>query len=242
MTNYCSVVNTAKNGKLTRPELREYVLSIGLVYGFCFDPILGPRLYPDNENRQKQFTKIAISKTDIIGNKEVKMIDFDLPYYLIEVIKKVYKHFNDSNNLIIYDTKKFRIYRDRLQFGQDRKIRLNEIFQYLWTPALFTTLYSYRWIFVESGITYIRLNDFHFFRNAYDTEETISYIKRYLKEVCNLELSLKKSNVNAYYSIHDEYGPCIIFPEDYRVRESWDNLAQKTAEYIKNKLEKGKYI
>lgn len=86
------------------------------------------------------------------------------------------------------------------------------------------------------------MNDFHFYKNAYNKEETMLYIKRYLKEVCDLELSLEKSESSAYYVPDSMYGPCIYLPEGFKIQEKWDDLALKTAENIKKKLEKGKYI
>lgn len=163
-TNYNSVINTAKNNKLIRAELREIVLSLGLVFGLSYDKTMAEYFYPNNKHRQKQFTYLKISN---------EYLQNEFLFELINVLKHYYKYVISDNYIIFYDTKKFRIYRKRLEYGQDRKIRLNKIMRYFWTFLFVTVIWE----------TKIPLNQIWCINKAYDYNETIEYLNNYINKL-----------------------------------------------------------
>ena len=95
MTNYNSVKNTAKNGKLIRAELREYVLAISMFFGLYKNRAMAHRIYQGDQHREEQCTFLTIDKTrkfDKIvyeyGNEHLLLI----PKYIDETLRSFFRY------------------------------------------------------------------------------------------------------------------------------------------------------
>lgn len=188
MTSYFSVKNTAKNGRLIRAEIREYVLAIGLYWGFRRPRANAVMRFPDNEQRQKQYTEICApfmkAPNPYITDHNLNM----LPDWLIMTMTSYfsYEHWfsadADEKGILFYDTKKFTHYRDRLWYSQMRKTKLDKrTMQYMWTPALLCVLYSY--CYSEGKLD---LKEAWFVNNAENVADNMNEIVKYIKEVCHI--------------------------------------------------------
>lgn len=227
MTDYSSVKNTAKNGKLIRAEIREYVLAITLIYGFYRDNELANKIYHGNLHRINQcvFTSICPIDRNLILNQiddeNLSLIQTNIA----NTMKYYFKYWLENNNMIFYDTKKFRIYYNRLKYGRDHKINLAKTRQYLWTPVLLTCIVAHKY---RKNSNEISLKDLWFYDNAYDKHSTMSFFIDYLKNTCKI-----KSKI--LYNSNEDY----IYFEDI---QEVINLAIKNAAFIKSKLIEGNYI
>lgn len=227
MTDYSSVKNTAKNGKLIRAEIREYILAMALVFGFNQDKVWSEKLYPDNPYRQQQCTLLHIPK--LIDGMEPEASLFHLHLLVtFESYFKRYATYSDPRYVLFYDTKKFRIYYDRLRYGLNHKVNLHRTMQYMWTPVLLTMLYIYGYDKEKQAID---LNKFWFFKNSWNTEHTISQLENWLLEV----LYNKIGNLGAFKVIDDHY----LWLEKPHY---WEDTAYDNIYFITQKLRAGKYI
>lgn len=248
MTSYHSVKNTAKNNKLIRAEEREIILCLALKYGLFHDEEMAKRIYPENmwNLRVPQFTYLKVP---------IKP-DLDFHYYphattmatKIAILKRNAIK-DDNGNWIIYDTKRLRIYRKRLEYGRDKKWRLNSTFQYLWTPLLLVFLMD-GYISNEHRIY---LSECCFWRIADNKTETYEYLKKYLKEVCDLTLIRSTefgSLTYASLSVLNPYSTFLIeFPDqeviefpDRETEKIWVQKANQAYNDFYNKLETGGYL
>lgn len=232
MTDYSSVKNTAKNGKLIRAEIREYVLAMALVYGMVQDHVWSEDLYPWNLHRQKQCTLMFLPK--VPENTDYKVILFH--QNMIQTIRSYFKEYKDTtgNNknlghdvVLFYDTKKFRIYYDRLRYGRDYKVNLHRTMQYMWTPVLLTMLYIYGYNPKEQAID---LNKFWFFKNSWNKEDTQYRLSMYLYHTKSFYLK------GEFEFDTDED---LMYLED---PEEWRKMAYDNMNFITDKLKAGKYI
>lgn len=245
MTDYSSVKNTAKDNRLIRAEIREYTLCLGLLNGFIYDCTVSKKLYPNSQLRQKQFTMLC---TDNFPKERSDCLFKELNIYvkyfeqiLASALKSYYKHYPELSKTVFYDSKKFRIYRDRLQYGPERSISLNRTVQYFWTPALLTLLFSCCGISKNTGSYSLILSNTHMYKNAYNVEDLKIHLLNYIKNVCNLELE----NSDIYNSEKSSAQFCcndIIYFPTIEAAKPYINLVNKTAETVYKKLVIGKYI
>lgn len=228
MTDYSSVKNTAKNGKLIRAEIREYVLAMTLIHGFYRDDKAATELYQGNMHRVKQCVFSRIHPVDEkwvlrrINDETLALLQTDL----VRTIKQFFKYWNEKNHVtVFYDTKKLRIYYNRLRYGREHKVNLKKTMQYMWTPALLTCMMAQNY---HKKYNRLDLSGMWFYDCAYNQWETVDFILKYLSEVCKLKTKL------AYNP--DQH---CIYAED--MQELID-LAITNAAFIKSKLIEGKYL
>ena len=188
---YESVKNTAKDGRLIRAEVREMVLALALVHGFGKNKDKAAKMYPDNELRQKQYTELVVGYEPYA--KFCRNIDNSI-YWVADALKYYFKYYDSvierepyNKNLgitIFYDTKKFRIYYDRIRYGRDNKIRLNKLtMQYFWTKVPLVLWLPY----IGTNIT--QDLDFWCFEcvlDSYSIEENMRAISAYISDVCGI--------------------------------------------------------
>lgn len=280
MTSYHSVINTAKNNKLIRAEIRELTLC-EIIYSGLIKAIPGSEvietLYPDNQLRQKQCKLLrphyynSFFKPYVDPDKDIAVKNlYYLRFWVLDTLKHYYKFNTDSSFSsfhFFYDTKKLRIYYDRIYKcvdvkNQVYKTRFDKIKQYFWTPALLAYLFSCDMV-TESTEDYtnklrkysafslfcrkryiLHLNQFDVFNELIDKNDFAVYFKDYINNVCGLELDIADVDEDNKKIKTTTYVPSknlIVFKSssDYR---KWLKLAFKTAREIKKKLYKGKYI
>lgn len=204
-SGYESVKNTAKNGKLIRAEFRELVLCYAFLFGLTWDKEIARELYPNNKLRYKQLTILRLPNS--------LEYDCNLPKNLKEAIRRFLPILEErfkKHDELLYDTKKLRIYRDRMQFGNERKIILDRVINHFWTPLLLIFIVSYAYKDLE--IDLLRLNAV---RNSHNPNDTLSYLYTYFKVICNLDLESSKNTYTAYL---EDYK--IIFPNN-SVADKW---------------------
>lgn len=227
MTSYYSVINTAKNGKLIRAEIREYVLGMALFFGFYKNRSQAGILYPNNEHRIEQCTFLDLYK-------QIPLDQF-VPDPLIKtaaaVIKTIgtyfKKRYEDEHVLKLYDTKKFRIYNKRLRYGPKKKITLKKTIQYIWTnylAMLFCLYGKHTW---GPGWCSVSISHFNMYQHAKDRRETDAYIRNYLENIVKAKCHIIDGII--YFECYDEYA-------------AFKELAVEEAVKIYRKLEKGKYL
>lgn len=227
MTDYSSVKNTAKNGKLIRAEIREYILAMALVFGFSQDKAWSDRLYPDNPHRQQQCTLLHIPKSlGYVGPNSL------FHSHLLTTFESYFKQYVgpslDPKFVLFYDTKKFRIYYDRLKYGPNYKINLHRTMQYMWTPVLLSMLYIYGFDKEKQAID---LNKFWFFRDSWNTEDTVSQLTNWLSEV----LYNKVGDLGSFKFVDNRY---LWLEKPYY----WEEVTYTNVSLITQKLRAGKYI
>lgn len=219
-SGYKSVINTAKNGKLIRAEFRELVLCYAFLFGLKWNRELANELYPDNKRRYKQFTILEIPKQLELNQKIPKELRNIVKRFL-PVLEERFKKHKD----ILYDTKKLRIYRDRMQFGEKRLIILDRVINYFWTPLLlvFIMSYAYKDLFID-------LKKLDAVKNSYNPNDTLSYLNLYFEGVCNLRL---ESSENTYAAYVKDYK--IIFPNN-SVADEWFRKAVEFSNIFNTKV------
>ena len=254
MPKYNRVHNTAKNGKLLRNEIREYVLAMSLYYGLKFSKKVAKEIFGSQTNRIKQctFLNITIDKNLLFrGMPPVACDDLiNLPFYLAETFKSYFKLLNqsilDSHRYYYsyYDTKKLRCYRDRLQYGVKRRIRLNHTMQYLWTPALLCVLFSLGdWYYNESGDDHILdLSDSWMALYADNIAETADYLYTYILHTFPNMSNLTDLKVTCSPSLLGVCNPILkIHMSDECYNLLW-TIVNTEAVNIHRKLLKGGYV
>ena len=234
MTDYSSVKNTAKNGKLIRAEIREYLLAMALVYGFSQEKVWTEGFYPYNLHRQKQCTLLFLPV--VPENKDYRAILFH--ENLIQTFKHYFKEFVsseflDPNHVLFFDTKKFRIYYDRLKYGRKQengeyKVNLHKTMQYMWTPVLITMLYLYGYDKEKQAID---LNKFWFFKECWNVNDTICRLVLWLTTV-----GYKKTGDLGDVNHIDGHYLWLEKPD------LWEKTAYDNVDFITKKLAAGKYI
>ena len=219
-SGYKSVINTAKNGKLIRAEFRELVLCYAFLFGLSWDKKIARELYPNNKLRYKQLTILRLPD-NLNYNR-------NLPRDLGNAIKRflpiLEERFRNYNGLL-YDTKKLRIYRNRMQYGEKREIILDKIINYFWTPLLLVFIISYA--YKDLQIDLLRLNAV---KKSYNPNETLSYLYIYFKVICNLDL---ESSENTYTAYSEDYK--IIFPNN-SVADKWLEKAVEFSNIFNEKV------
>jgi len=256
MTNYASIKNTSKNKKLIRAEIREYTLCMGLTRGFYKNHLHAAQYYPKNPHRQKQYRNLVVKiplmprESDFL-NKYV--LNFDK--ILVTVMTHYYNYEKvieeNSEQFYFWDTKKFRIYNDRIMYGHGgAEVRLLRIIQYLYTPCLLTTLFCYGFCFSDSlEHSYLLLDKNYFCRYPYNREETLKYMKDYINSICHLEVEfdrntaelLKKPYFLGTNSMTNSYIYNITFPDKQSLMP-YIEVVNKYAEETYKKLVKAKQI
>ena len=197
--NYSSVKNTAKNGMIIRADIRELVLALGFYLGFVHNEKRARRLYPHlekeiNIKRQKQYTEMSIF--NLSDGSSIKDIE-NVPVWIVETIKYYFKYEQNGTNVYFYDTKKFRIYRNRLQFGQNKEWRLRKnTMQYFWTLSPLTIWYS---LCAKKPQRCLSFRYFYCVQNAYNLEENMSAIAKYISEITKItDLEIRGTEI--YFS------------------------------------------
>ena len=187
--------NTAKNGLPMRFELRECVLSLALIYGFEKNEILAEMLFPNDDIRREQVVFIRIPKKHI-GDVFEKG-SFRLA---IEVIKRYYKFIENDDEIIFFDTKKFRIYYQRLIWGREKKIILDKTIQYFRSSLVNEVLSEYMMYICLDSYKEEPFNNYWWYRCAKNPrisqEKYIEYVIAPKKEDNNIaeygEIVIKK--------------------------------------------------
>ena len=264
MTNYKSVVNTAKNNKLIRAELREFVLCKAITEGLYKNSEIAQQLYPDSPIRQKQCRLLSYDyKWD-----QSSFMSFNVPIkyknlfyftkWVNDVLKVYYKpsysiYLNGTDG-VIYDTKKFRIYYDWLYkdlsyLGNpgEREVRLSKISQYLWTPLWLILLVRKtiinNWNSIEFGnvnLLCVCLSATEAFQDSSELDNNFETLKNYLNNVCGLPVK--------YYHRYDADGFYIDKEEKQFFVSGEQNCYEfldfiyKAVRDIKIKLYNGGYI
>ena len=234
MADYSSVKNTAKNGKLIRAEIREYILAMALTYGFCQEQSYSEDLYPDNLHRQKQCTLLFIPKMPEAHNYKAIIFHKNL----IQTFRHYFKEETDkeivpADFVLFYDTTKFRIYYDRLKYGKKQDdgeyfVNLHRTKQYMWTPVLITMLYMYGY---DENKQAIDLNKFWFFRKCWNINDTICQLVFWL-----LYTAYEKTGDLGEVNHIDGHYLWLEKPD------LWKRVAYENIDFITKKLEAGKYI
>ena len=234
MTDYHSVINTAKNGRLIRAEIREYVLGMALYYGFYKDKTIAAKLYDHDPNRDKRIEQCTFLA---IKNKErLDPIVYDLncaellamPGAIKKTIKSYVKTYLETEeSTILYDTKKFRVYYNRLTWGQEKKIVLTRTIQHIWTDYLAMLFCLYGKHSRGPGWCSINIQQFHMFLEAKDRYETNKYIRKYLKNIVKADCHVADG---------------VIFFETPYSYWRFCTIANFEAKRIYKKLEEGGYL
>lgn len=210
MTTYTSVKNTAKNGQLLRSEIREIVLAMAIYHGFYHDKKLAMQYYPEDLHRQKQFTFMVTNEAPYL--LEDKNLD-KLSKWLIDTMKYFFKYEDiicyeepfgeDSMFTQFYDTKKFRIYAKRMEYGKRKYTRLDKAtMQYFWTKLPLALWYCYAEDEVNNALDFW---NFDAMLRPLELEDNMREISRYISEVCGIPntYDYKKSETRLYFSSED---------------------------------------
>lgn len=217
---YKSVKNTAKNGILIRAEFRELVLCYAFLFGLTWDKEIANELYPDNKSRYKQLTILRLPD-DLDYNHNLPESLRNVIARFLPVLEERFKRHNG----LLYDTKKLRICRDRMQYGEKREIILDRVINHFWTPLLLVFIMSYA--YKDLQIDLLRLNAV---RKAHNPNETLSYLYTYFKVICNLDLGSPENTYTAYL---EDYK--IIFPNN-SVADEWLGKAVKFSNIFNEKV------
>lgn len=190
INNYKSVVNTAKNEKLIRADLREYVLALGLYLGFTENKLRAQKLYPNNQRRIKQCTFLNTARCESATEYPTELLsDIDsLHRMLIQTLCCYYK----QDKFDFYDTKKFYHYRNRLEYGKPdkilgiKKIDLTRTIQYMASPVL-ACMFAAKGIWTHvDNVPQLDIRNFDCIRRAYDIKKTDSQIQKYIDVVLHI--------------------------------------------------------
>ena len=207
MTTYTSVKNTAKNGQLLRSEIREIVLAMAIVQGFYHDQKLAQQYYPEDLHRQKQFTFLVTNEAPYsLGDANLDK----LSRWLIDTMKHFFKYediaycmepFKDNTIFTrFYDTKKFRIYAKRMEYGKRKYFRLNKTtMQYFWTKLPLALWYCYAEDEPNAALDFW---NFDAMLRPLELEDNMREISRYISEVCGIPntYDYERSETRLYFS------------------------------------------
>lgn len=210
MTTYTSVKNTAKNGQLLRSEIREIVLAMAIYHGLYHDKDTAERYYPEDIHRQKQFTfMVTCEAPHPLGHKNLDK----LPKWLIDTMKYFFKHedivyygepFEEDATLTqFYDTKKFRIYAKRMEYGKRKLVRLDKAtMQYFWTKLPLALWYCYGEDKANNALDFW---NFDIMLRPLSLEDNMREISRYISEICGIPntYDYEKSTTRLYFSSKD---------------------------------------
>ena len=231
INSYASVVNTANDHKLLRHRIREIVLAVALSIGFYQNEIRAQWLYRTNKKRIEQCTFLYAKS---IVSPQRKREFSDTLYQLPAAIYKTLLCFFKSNETELYDTKKFRIYRQRLEYGPKnrhgyRKITLHHIIQYMSTPLFACMLGLYSGNILEPGKDQLDISAFDFFKRAYDKSDTARELQKYLDVVLKIPgLQVTKNGKLVF-----------LTPES---KEAFWQAVNNEAEILYKELEGGGYL
>lgn len=230
INSYESVVNTAKNGILVRSRLREIVLCFGIVIGFHKNKTRAGWYYKRKESIQKCTFLYAKSLLSPYVQPEMKNALIELPNYMFWALRHHYIY--DGSDF--YDTKKFRIYKKRLECGQPnedgyRKIRLTHVIQYMSTPLLACMFALYGGKIIDPEKDKIDLIAIKSIKYASDKKETGYQLQKYIDTV------LKIPNLIV------EDGRYLVFGTEESRKAFW-NIVNSEAEKLYEELKEGGYL
>ena len=233
---YYSVKNYAKDGKLTRSELREFVLAIAMQNGFETDKALASRIYYLDEDKRAAFVVLR-SYIPKYLDKDASDIE-KIPLWLTETLRHYYGNTKtevktepygpDAICISFFDTKKFRIYRKRLAYGQKKKWRLRDKnMRYLWTPL---PLAYWMHEISDPGNKALDFELFYAVSEAFDVQENMRALSSYLTDICKIENRyLPQKSLFKLYLDDDNYNKLEV-------------LCEAEAKKLKQKLYYGTYI
>lgn len=171
--------NNAKNGRITRAELRELVLAESLIFGLV---------------EKAKRTKLPISLTGLsyTDNDPLHNV-YGIQKWILEVFKYYYEYgiyrvhnepYKPDEELVCFYDKKFRIYLKRLKFGTEHLWRLRKrTMQYFWTKAPLVLFFAEAEV---PGQSCLDFSMFEFIDKAYDIEENMRAISKYISETCGI--------------------------------------------------------
>ena len=171
--------NNAKNGRLTRAELRELVLVEALCYGFSV------------KNKK---TELPTRLTDLYycANDPLHNV-YDMHEWVVKTFRYHYRHsiyeihnepYKPNEIAVCFSDKKFKIYRKRLEYGREHLWRLRKrTMQYFWTKAPLVLLFAEAQI---PGQCCLDFQCFEFTDKAYDPKENMLAISRYINDICDI--------------------------------------------------------
>lgn len=213
--SYHSVINTADN-RLIRAEARELVLAAAMLWGLTHDMATASKLFPDNKHRQLQFTQLVIP----LDNSSIAVL-------LADTFKHFFRCTKTDGAVIFTDTKKLRIYRKRLEYGQAKKWLLaKNTMQYLWTRSPLAIWYDT----IAKTDGELDFSDLYCIKNAESITENMLELAYYL---------------STYFKVTVRYKPdespykLFLDIEDYNKLKK---LAEKARKRLQQKLEAGNYI
>ncbi len=227
INSYASVVNTSKNGKLIRSRLREIVLCCALVVGLYQNKKCAIKLY-DKEKHIKQCT-FLYAKAMLSPSRAFVMSEYliDLPLVIYKTLKYYYK----NNGTDFYDTKKFRIYRERLDHGHayipgHKKVTLKNTIQYMSTPLLACMFALYGGQTLYGNLDLRALNCI---KHAWKRKETISDLQKYIDVVLKIPgLYITNKGILTFKS--------------KKTKNAFWNIVNQEAEKLYTELKEGGYL
>lgn len=231
INSYVSVVNTAKDKKLLRHRIREIVLAIALTVGFHKNEKRARQIYGDNERRVSQCTFLYAKSIVCPQHKrEFSNKMYELPAAMYKTVRQYFK----NNGTELYDTKKFRIYCKRLEYGPKnrhgiRKIALRRTIQYMSTPLLACMFGLFGGNVLTKQGAHLDISCLDFFKRAYSKKETVREIQKYLDIVLHVQ------GVKISRRGH------IIFLTDEAKEAFWQTI-NREAETLYGELEGGGYL
>ena len=234
--SYESVKNYAKDGKLTRAELREFVLAIAMLNGFETDKVLASRIYYLDEDKRAAFVVLRSYIPKYLDNKASDIEK--IPIWVTEALRHYYGNtksnvkkepYNpDAVCVSFFDTKKFRVYKKRLEYGHKRKWRLREKnMRYLWTPL---PLAYWMHEISDPASKALDFELFYAVSEAWDVQENMRALSSYLTDICKIENKyLPQKSLFKLYLDDANY-------------EKLEVLCRAEARKLKQKLYYGTYI
>ena len=233
---YESVKNYAKDGRLTRAELREFVLALAMLNGFETDRTLASRIYYLDEDKRAAF---VVLRSYIPKYLDKDALDVEkIPVWVTETLRHYYGNTKvevkkepygpDAICISFFDTKKFRIYRKRLAYGQKRKWRLRDKnMRYLWTPL---PLAYWMHEISDLGNKALDFELFYAVSEAFDVQENMRALSSYLTDICKIENRyLPQKSLFKLYLDDDNFSKLEV-------------LCEAEAKKLKQKLYYGTYI
>lgn len=169
--------NNAKNGRLTRAELRELVLNEALYFGLV-------------EGKEETFLTPIVTKSTVSPENPLYNAYF-MSSWILDVLRYYYRYdnrhvtiMNISTDLALFADKKFRIYRERLEYGRSHLWRLREnTIRYFYSKAPLVLLFARAEI---TGQSCLDFSAFMFVIQGYDVEENMRAISKYINEICGI--------------------------------------------------------
>ena len=227
INSYASVVNTAKNGKLTRARLREIVLCCGLVVGFYRNEKYAINLYSKKQHAKQCTFLFAKAMLSPCTNAFMDQALINLPAAIYKTLKYYYK----NDGMDFYDRRKFRIYRERLDRGHcfingHKKMSLKQTIQYMSTPLLacMFALYGGQCFYEE-----LDLRILYCIKHAWKKKETVLELQKYIDVVLKIPgLYITKKGF-------------LVFKTDKAKKAFWDIVNQE-AKKLYTEIKEGGYL